>query len=399
MQLKTQLKSIIDDSSLAARGEERMEWFRARMPIIASLNHQFAKEQPFAGRVIAICMHIEPKTAYWIEGLLQGGASHIYLVGCLGTTKADTAAYLASLDRMTVLGKAADTYEDHRAYLSAVMEAGPVDLFLDNGGSLNLAYHEKPRSWRPAGANEETRSGRLLLEREGVRPEYPVLVIDDSPVKRLLENAVGVGQSVVDGFMRATSLLVGGKQVLVIGYGYCGSGVAAKFKGLGAITMVYDANPIYQLKAKVDGHLVGELEELIPRADVIITVTGRFNIITASHISLLKNGVILANSGHYGFEIDAAGLREAASQVKTVRPGIEELWFHEKRAFLLENASPLNLSAGDGNPIEIMDLGLGLQAACAYRLATSPVGLENGMQTVPEDINERISRLSLKVLE
>lgn len=392
------MQSIIDDGSLAEAGEKRMCWFRAKMPIIASLNAKFAKEKPFEGKTIAICMHIEPKTAYWIEGLLQGGAKRIFLVGCLGTTKPDTAAYLASLDRMTVFGKAGDTYEDHKKHLKLAMEQ-PVDLFLDNGGSLNLAYHEADPSWKPIGSNEETRSGRLLMEKEGLQPEYPILVIDDSPVKRLLENAVGVGQSVADGFMRATSLLVGGKKILVIGYGYCGSGVAKMFGGLGADTMVYDKNPIYQLKAKVDGHTVGELEDLIPQADVIITVTGRFDIITKRHIALFKDGVILANAGHYGFEIDAAGLREVADKVTAVKEGIEQFTYGDSQVFLLQNASPLNLSAADGNPIEIMDLGLGLQAACAYRLATDPAGLENGMQPVPEDINKMISQLSLQVLE
>lgn len=392
------MQSIIDDSSLAGAGERRMCWFRAKMPIIASLNAKFAKEKPFEGKTIAICMHIEPKTAYWIEGLLGGGAKRIILVGCLGTTKPDTAAYLASLDRMTVFGKAGDTYEEHKEYLKMAM-AQPVDLFLDNGGSLNLAYHEAAPSWKPIGSNEETRSGRLLMEKEGLRPEYPILVIDDSPVKRLLENAVGVGQSVVDGFMRATSLLVGGKKVLIIGYGYCGSGVAKMFNGLGATTMVYDKSPVYQLKAKVDGHAVGELEDLIPQADVIITVTGRFDIITKRHIALFKDGVILANAGHYGFEIDAAELRRVADHVAAVKEGIEQFTYGGSKVFLLQNASPLNLSAADGNPIEIMDLGLGLQAACAYRMATEPEGLDNGMQAVPEDINNMISQLSLQVLE
>jgi len=392
------MQTIIDDPGLAKAGKDRMPWFRAKMPIVAQLNREFEEQKPFAGMTIASCFHLEPKTAFWIEGVLKGGAEHIYLVGNLGTTKPDTAAYLASLDRITVMGKADDTYEDHKRYLAQVMTQ-KIDLFLDNGASLILAHAEHKPDWTPLGANEETRSGRLLIEQAGVSPEYPVVVIDDSPVKQLLENAIGVGQSVVDGFMRATSLMVGGKRILVIGYGYCGSGVAAKFKGLGASTMVYDINPVYLLKAKADGHIVGDLSELLPRADVVITVTGRFDVITQQHIPLLKDGVILANAGHYGFEINRDDLVKHADSVSDMRDGIEEFRFGDRNVFLLEHAHPLNLTAGDGNPIEIMDIGLGLQAACARHIASGAKGLVSGMQAVPEDINELISCMSLKSLE
>lgn len=387
--------SIIDNPGLAAAGEKRMEWFRAKMPLVAELNRQFDEEKPFKGKVIASCFHLEPKTAFWMEGLLMGGAEHIYIVGNLGTTKADTAAYLASLDRMTVMGKEHDTYDDHKSYLAKVMEH-KIDLFLDNGASLTLAHAEHKPGWEPTGGTEETRSGRLLAEKAGIKPDYPIIVIDDSPVKRLLENAIGVGQSVVDGFMRATSLLVGGKNILIIGYGFCGSGVAAKFKGLGASTMVYDIDPVYLLKAKAEGHIVGELEELIPKADVIVTVTGRFDVINKNHIPLFKNGVILANSGHYGFEISREELLQASDCVKIVKKGIEEIRFGDRHVYLLEEASPLNLSAGDGNPIEIMDIGLALQSSSARLIMNGGEGLAKGMQAVPEEINRMVSKMSLQ---
>ena len=389
------MQSIIDDISLAQQGEEKMPWFRKNMPIITRLNAEFAAERPFEGLVLAACFHIEPKTAYWIEGFLGGGAAHVYLVGNLGTTKPETAAWLASHEKITVLGCADDSYEAHKAYLAAVMEH-KIDLFLDNGASLILAHAEHKPSWNPLGANEETRSGRLLIEKAGIEPDYPVIVVDDSPVKWLMENSIGVGQSVVDGFMRSTSLLLGGKNVLVIGYGHCGIGVAGKFKGMGANTLVYDIDPVLLLKAKLDGNCVGELAALLPEADVVVTVTGRFDIITTEHVPLLKTGVILCNAGHYGFEIDRRGLTAAADAVRQIKCGIEEFTFGEKSLFLLEQASPLNLSAGDGNPIEIMDLGLGLQACCARRIVEGTKGLVKGLQTVPRDIDERISRMSLK---
>lgn len=392
------MKSIIDNQNLANEGKERMTWFRDRMPLVADLNQEILKEQTFKDKIIAICMHIEPKTAFWIEGLLAGGAKHIYLIGCLGTTKADTAAYLASLDKMTVLGKKEDTLDDHNKYLAMVMEK-KIDLFLDNGASLILAHERANVDWQPLGANEETRSGKLMIEKNMLNPKYPVVVIDDSPVKQLLENAVGVGQSVVDGFMRATSLLVGGKKILVVGYGFCGSGVAAKFKGMGATVMVYDKNPTTLLKAKVDGYYVGPLTDLIEKADVILTVTGSFDVITNEHVKHFKNNLILANSGHYGFEIDVKGLKESADTITTVKKGIEKLTHSDKSFYIIENASPINLASGDGNPIEIMDLGLGLQSASAIRIIKDSQSLKTGLQPVPVDIDEKISIDMMRILD
>lgn len=386
------MQSIIDDASLAAQGESRMRWFREKMPLMAYIRDRFSQEQPFTGMKIAICLHVEPKTAFWIEALLAGGAQHIYLVGCLGTTKPDTAAFLAANKCVTVLATAKDTMTEHQKYLEMVMGERP-QLLLDNGASLILAYHKKERDFLPLGANEETRTGRLLIDDANIKLKYPVLVIDDSPLKKLLENAVGVGQSVIDGLMRCTSLLLGGKRALIIGYGWCGSGVAGKLRALGVHTSVFDIDPVYLLKAKVDGHRVSEnLDELIRDAELIITVTGRFNIITAAHIPLFQDGVLLANAGHFGFEIDVPSLMGAADGVEDMGGGKQLLHFGAKKAFLLEYANPLNLSAGDGNPIEIMDLGLGLQALCASRLATDRSALLCGMQPVPLDIVELVSR-------
>lgn len=386
------MESIIDDRSLAEVGQQRMSWFREQMPLITSIKKTFEKEKPFQNLNIAICLHVEPKTAYWIEALLAGGARHIFLVGCLGTTKPDTAAYLAAQEQVTVLAKEKDTMEDHRRYLEMVMSEKP-QLFLDNGASLILAYHQRQRDWLPLGANEETRTGRLLIDDSGYSLKFPVIVIDDSPLKKLLENAIGVGQSVVDGLMRSTSLLLGGKRILVIGYGYCGSGTAGKLRAMGAHTSVYDIDPVYLLKAKADGHRVSEdLPALIAEADIIITLTGRFNILTAEHIPYFKDGVILANAGHFGFEIDVPGLMARAAAIETVGKGKQMLTFRDKRAFLLEEANPLNLSAGDGNPIEIMDLGLSLQALCGARIAMDRSQLINGVQPVPRDIDCLVSR-------
>lgn len=392
------MNSIIDDQSLASAGLVRMQWFRERMPLITEVNQLFQEQQVLKGMTIAISMHIEPKTGFWVEGLLASGAAHIYLVGCLGTTKKDTAAYLASLPNVTVLAKEGDRYDDHKRYLQMVMEH-KIDLFLDNGASLILSHDELKPDWNPIGANEETRTGRLLIEKSGVQPDYPVIVIDDSPLKQTFENALGVGQSVVDGFMRTTSLLVGGKKVLVVGYGYCGSGIAKKFRGLGATTLVYDMNPVHLLNAKTDGHWVGELHELIPEADVIITATGSFNVITEQHIPYFKEKVILANSGHYGFEINVEEIKQASQSVEVVKEGIERITFAEKSIYLLHHATPLNLAGADGNPIEIMDMGFALISYSAYRIITNAESLQHGLQPVPKDIDSQVSKLFMNSIQ
>lgn len=396
------MKSIIDNPKLALEGEKRQLWFRDKMPLVASVNEQIKDNETFRDKVIAICMHIEPKTAFWIEGIVRGGAKHIYLVGCIGTTKQDTAAYLATFDNITVLGKENDDFEIHQQYLSMVMK-NKIDLFLDNGGSLILAHKKANVNWNPLGANEETRSGKLYIKKNEVKAKYPIIVIDDSPVKQLLENAIGVGQSVVDGFMRSTSLLIGGKNILVIGYGFCGSGVAKKFKGLGANVSVYDNTALKRLKALADGYIVDDLEVLLQKAQVIITVTGSWDVINKSHIKYLRDGVILANSGHYGFEINTKELKDESINIVEVKKGIARFEYNDKKIFLLENATPLNLSAADGNPIEIMDIGLALQSLSAIRLlndySKDNKTLIKGLQPVPFDIDELVAKNMLNILK
>lgn len=389
------MKSIIDNYDLLCEGEQRIEWFRNRMPILKKAAELFTKEKTFAGKSIAICMHIEPKTAYWIEGLLSGGVQHIYLVGCVGTTKADTAAYLASLPNVTVFGKEKDTLDNQKTYLEKVMSQ-PIDLFLDNGASLILTYETIRPSWTIMGATEETRSGKVLIDTNNIKPNYPVIVIDDSPVKQLLENTIGVGISTVDGFMRTTSLLLGGKSVLVIGYGFCGSGIADKFSSLGANTLVFDIDPLAILKAKIDGHRVGLLEELIPEADVIITVTEQFDVVNQKHIPLFKTGMILANAGHYGLEINTVSLLRESDKVTFVRKGVQKITFKEKEIFLLHEAAPLNLAGADGNPVEIMDLGLGLQSYSARYIIQNSKKIDNKLIPVPKEIDRQLCVEMLK---
>lgn len=364
-----------------------VRWYREQMKVLSAFRERYSREKPFRGRRILICMHCEPKAAVRTEVMLEGGAEEIIFIGNPGSTKDDVAAYLDSFENVTVMAKSGDTSEDIRRYARIAMEEGPYDLFMDNGAALMLAYSQISPEWKPMGGIEETRSGRLLLDQNNIIPAFPHLVIDDSPVKRLIENEAGVGQSVVDGFMRQTSMLIGGKRILIIGYGWCGTGISQRFRALGAVTMVYDKDPVRLLKAKIEGHKVAPLEELLPQADVIITVTGRFKVVGASEISLMKDGAILANAGHYGEEIDRQALiQETGTEV--ISSGCTcYRQMDGRRIYLLQNAHPLNLSAGSGNPIEIMELGYALQLLSLEAILSGSCA--DGLQALPDDVNDK----------
>jgi adenosylhomocysteinase len=365
------------------------------MKVLQMFKTRYEVERPFEGKTLLVCMHCEPKAAVRTEVLLAGGAKKIIFVGNLGSTKPDAAAYLATLPNVTVLARKADTLQDLEGYVAQALEE-PCDLLMDNGASIMHQYWMKNTSWKPIGAIEETRSGKLILEKEKITPDFPVLVIDDSPVKRLVENEAGVGQSVVDGFMRATSMLVGGKKILIIGYGYCGTGISQRFRALGASTMVYDTDPLRMLKAKIEGHIVGKLEEMLPVADVVVTVTGRFDVVCEEQIRLMKDGAILCNAGHFNMEVDVARLEEIASEEAKMQEGIMQYVVDGKKLYLLQNANPLNLASGAGNPIEIMELGYALQLLSLEQIMKNP-DLKSEIQALPDFVNHEACRICLQI--
>jgi len=386
------MENIIKDPSLAAEGKKRMKWFRSQMKVMSSFYERYGAEKPFEGLRLLVCMHCEPKAAVRTEALLNAGAREIVFIGNLGSTKDDIAAYLSGNDRVRIMARSDDTLEDLNNYVAIALKEGPYDLFMDNGASIMLQYDR--RSFRPLGGIEETRSGRLLLDERGIEPDFPLLVIDDSRVKRLIENETGVGQSVVDGFLRQTSMLLGGKRVLIIGYGYCGRGIAQRFRALGSITYVYDIDNVAMLKAKVEGHIVGKLEDLLPQAEVVITVTGRFHVLGVRHIPFLQDNCIIANAGHYNMEIDVDDLKKESDGVAVLQEGIEQLTVDGKHINILQRGNPLNLSSGAGNPIEIMELGYALQLLSLEAIVKDK-GLKPGIQGLPESVEQSAAKAAL----
>ncbi len=389
----------IKDIGLSDSGRDRVDWARANMPILRALKERLAKEQPFKGHKIGICLHVEAKTGVWLDTLMAGGA-RIAITGSPGTTQDDTAAYLVRDMGVEVFAWRDETFAEHMENAERVLDARP-SLIADNGGDLHYLLSSQDRfrelSQSLQGATEETTTGANRL-RETLPPfTFPTIIINDTMAKRIVENRYGVGISVVDGIMRTTNIMLGGKSVLVIGYGYCGQGVAQRLRGLGARVTVVDHEPLVQLEAHLEGFNTGTLEACIDGADIIVTVTGRDGVLQPDHYEQMKDGVVVCNAGQNASELSADDLYEMAEDVRTLRPDIEQLTLNSgKKIFLLARGNLINLAGGDGNPIEVMDLGLALQTLSLECLALRPETLECKPQTVPQDIERATTRAALE---
>ncbi|MGZ4291443.1 MAG: adenosylhomocysteinase [Gaiellaceae bacterium] len=352
------------------RPVNRIEWVSERCRLLQAIGAEFDDTQPFSGLLIGTGIHLEPKTVALLLTLRRGGAE-LVSTGNLNTTQQEACDHLAARGVRIVGGPTSDPAE-HDTYLWEVVRSRP-DLLLDNGGDLFARYVEEPYDGL-RGGTEETTSGRLRLEPLRERLGLPVLVINDSPIKQFAENEHAVGQSVLESFLRITNLSTNGKRVTVFGYGACGRGVAANFRNAYAIVSVVERDPVKRLQALLDGFLVPDRDEALRTADVVITVTGAEGVITAGDASLLKSGAILANAGHFPWEIDAAGLEAAGA---TVLAG----------GHMVNLAGPRPL----GNSVESMDLGFALQARCLEAVARGAVGPEACVVPVPRAIDEAVA--------
>ncbi len=389
----------IKDIGLHASGKDRVDWARHNMPILGAIKQRLVVEQPFKGHRIGICLHVEAKTGVWIETLMAGGAE-VAITGSPGSTQDDTAAFLVKEMGVEVFAWRSETFDEHMDNAKRVLDTQPA-IIADNGGDLHflLGTDDAYKNLRGTiiGATEETTTGANRLREELPSFDFPTIIINDTMAKRVVENRYGVGISVVDGIMRTTNIMLGGKTVVVLGYGYCGQGVAQRLRGLGAHVTVVDTEPLVQLEAHLEGFNTGELEDVLGEADIVITVTGRDAAIEKKHFELMKDGVVLCNAGQNSTEIDIGSLRGMAATQHTLRPDIEQLTLDSgKKFFLLARGNLINLAGGDGNPIEVMDLGLALQTLSLECIALRAGTLSNGPQTVPHDIEQATLKAALK---
>ncbi|WP_447471897.1 adenosylhomocysteinase [Vibrio harveyi] len=388
----------IANLELAPEGKKRIDWARAHMPIMRSLIERLDREKPFSGLTIGICLHVEAKTGVWMEALTKGGAK-VVLTGSPGSTQDETAAALVRDYGVHVFSRRDESFEDHIRYCQNVLSFNP-DIIADNGADLHELIFTHPEFTHLQstllGATEETTTGANRLREDFKSDQWSTLIINDTMSKRIIENRFGVGSSVVDGIMRATNVMLHGKKVVVIGYGYCGSGTAQRLRGMGAHVTVVESNSLTKLEAHMEGFYTSTIEEALPDADMVITITGRDNTLRKEHFELMRDKTIIANAGHFQREINLSQLEELSTSQNKIRPHITayQLKDNNKQLFVLSDANLVNLSAGDGNPIEIMDLGLALQTLSLERIALNAQSLKPIPQPVPFDIEMIVAELA-----
>ncbi|GGT02282.1 adenosylhomocysteinase [Streptomyces chromofuscus] len=383
------LPSIAHDGTL---------WAARHMPLLMATMQKQASV--FAGRRIGICLHIEPKTAVLVSYLAQAGAE-VVLTGSPGTTQEDTADALRDAG-VTVVGHRSDTLDQHRENIHQVIDSQP-DLILDNGADLIEAVIARGGLPSLRGATEETTTGGLRIRSWDTPPPFPIIVINDSRLKLLVENEFGVGQSVVQGFMNATNLMLPGAHATVVGYGPCGRGVADTLAGLGARVSVADTDPYRALEAVMAGHRVGDLLDLLPQTQLLFLATGHPNVIGPAEIEALRDGTLVAGVGHMPWEVDAQALREQTTSLHRSGPSGQERAIHRLRdgreITILADTKMINLTAAKGNPIQAMDLGLTLQARSLAAISTDDrLSLVHGAQAVPEPIDRQVAADLVKAL-
>lgn len=382
----------------ADSGREKIAWTGSHMPMLRDIRGEFATTRPFEGLTIGICLHIEPKTAVLCSVLAASGAT-VAITGSPGTTQADVAAALAEAGHHVYHDETGGR-RSHDDNIRRVLSHQP-NLLLDNGADLVVAWIEAAAEAQLLGGTEETTTGANRLREElAGRVGFPVIVINDSPLKRIVENEHGVGQTVVEALMRVTNLMVPAKRFVVFGYGWCGRGIARTLKRLGGQVAVVEPDAIKALEAALDGMIVREAEGLLGWGRVFITATGRPGVLKVAHFGKMADGAILANAGHFSWEIDVEGLRKSAKKAKRLGEAIEEFELADgKRLSLLTSGEMVNLAGGGGNPAETMDMGLSLQARSLELVARRDPTLRPGPQPVPSEVNAWTAKLMLRTLQ
>ena len=387
-------------SELVERGVKRIEWARAHMPVLAAIREALRTSRSLKGLKIGMALHTEAKTAVLALSLRDAGAS-VRLASCNPLSTDDSvAAALAEAHRLDVYARKWQTTEEYYENLHKVLDLKP-DLLIDDGADLISILHTKRRELldRVRGANEETTTGVVRLrsmERDGAL-RFPVIDVNDAKMKHLFDNRYGTGQSALDGIMTATNLLIAGKTFVVAGYGWCGRGIATRARGMGARVVVTEVDPVKAIEATMDGFEVLPMSKASRIADFIVSATGVKGVLTSRHFPALKDGVVLANAGHFDNEISRSDLEKGAKAKRRVREFVDEYVLPGgRRAYLLAEGRLVNLAAGQGHPVEIMDMSFAIQAACVGHLATHAGRMKAGVHRVPEAIDDRVARLKLK---
>ena len=391
--------SDIKEEALAAQGRTRTEWADSRMPVVEVIRKRFSREKPLKGVRIAACLHVTSETANLMRTLKEGGADIRLCASNPLSTQDEVAACLVRDYRIEVFairGEGKKTYYQH---IQSALETNP-HLTMDDGADLISTIHSErlDLASKVVGGTEETTTGviRLRSMADENLLRYPVIAVNDAATKYLFDNRYGTGQSTIDGILRATNILLAGSVFVVCGYGWCGRGIAMRARGMGAKVVVCEVDSLRALEATMDGYSVMPLSEVAPQGDVFVTSTGDRSVIDRRHFELMKDGVIVANAGHFNVEIDLEGLAALASKRRKTRESVEEYTLKDgRRINVLAEGRLVNLAAAEGHPSMVMDMSFANQALSCEYLVREGKTLENKVYSVPQSIDRKIADLKL----
>ena len=392
----------VRDLNLAEGGRRRIEWAAREMPVLRSIQERFAKERPLTGMRVSACLHVTTETANLMKTLQAGGADIVLTASNPLSTQDDVAAALVSQDEIPVYAIKGEDNTVYYKHIHAALEHKP-HMTMDDGADLVSVLHKERRDLlaNVVGGTEETTTGVIRLRAMAADKAlaFPIIAVNDAMTKHFFDNRYGTGQSTIDGIVRATNVLLAGKNFVVAGYGWCGRGLAMRARGMGANVIVTEVDPLKALEAVMDGYRVMPMIQAAKIGDIFCTLTGDLNVLDAHHFEVMKDGAIVANSGHFNVEINIPALAEMSQEKKLVRPFVEEYDLKDgRRIFLLGEGRLINLAAAEGHPASVMDMSFANQALSLEYMVKHAAELEKKVYSVPEEIDDEIAQLKLAAM-
>ncbi|HJO06301.1 MAG TPA: adenosylhomocysteinase [Chloroflexota bacterium] len=390
----------VTDLKLADTGKSAIEWAEASMPVLRAIRERFEKEKPLAGLTLAACLHVTTETANLMRTLKAGGADVYLCASNPLSTQDETAAALVVHYGIPTFARTGENNKVYYDHIKSVLDTSPA-ITMDDGADLVSTIHASRTELLETiiGGTEETTTGviRLRSMEEGGVLKFPIVAVNEANTKHFFDNRYGTGQSTVDGILRATNILLAGKNFVVGGYGWCGRGLASRADGMGANVIVTEIDPTRALEAVMDGYRVMPMMEAAAIGDIFVTVTGDKHVVDTHHMDVMKSDAIVANSGHFDVEINVAGLAEMSTSRRTVRPFLEEFVQKDgRKLYLLGEGRLINLASAEGHPASVMDMSFANQALAAEYMKDNAATLETRVYSVPDDIDAEIARLKLE---
>jgi adenosylhomocysteinase len=392
----------IKDVRLADKGRYRMQWAAREMPVLDLIERRFAKERPLAGLRVSACLHVTSETANLMRVLQAGGADVVLTASNPLSTQDDVAATLVAHYEMPVYAIKGEDNATYYSHIKAALDHRP-HITMDDGADLVSTLHKERRELLDGilGGTEETTTGVIRLRAMAHDGElmFPVVAVNDAMTKHLFDNRYGTGQSTMDGVIRATNVLIAGKNVVVAGYGWCSRGIAMRARGLGGNVIVTEVDALKALEAVMDGYRVMPMDEAAPLGDIFITSTGDINVLDGRHFEVMKSGAIMANSGHFNVEINIPALEKRSTEIRRVREFLDEYILADgRRLYLAGEGRLVNLAAAEGHPSAVMDMSFANQALASEYMVKNHDNLRNAVYSVPEEIDQQIARLKLAAM-